>query len=169
MEEIEKQNNIEAQIREIPELRTVERVTNLMDNAIRIPGTPIRFGLDPIIGLFPIVGDIISFAISGLMILSMVRYGVSGRTLVLMIGNIVIDFFLGEIITIGDIMDFGLKANSRNYKLLQKHLEEGKHYGSGWGVVFLVAAILIGIGFLLVYLSWKLVAWGLAEFGQLLG
>ncbi len=157
-------NQTEEQIRNIPELRMLERITYMMDNLIKIPATRFRFGLDPLIGLVPIVGDLVSFAISALMVLAMVRYGLSGRVIVLMIGNIVIDFLLGEIVGIGDIFDFGLKANSRNLRLLQKHLAEGKHQGGGWGIVIFVGVMLLGLGFLLVYGSWKLLSWGFGEF-----
>ncbi|RMG26920.1 MAG: DUF4112 domain-containing protein [Bacteroidetes bacterium] len=143
----------------IPELQWIEKLTYMMDSLIRLPLTNFRFGLDPIIGLVPLVGDVVSFAISGLMLLSMVRHGVSGRLLVLMIGNLIFDFLLGEITTVGDVADFGLKANSRNLKLLKRHLEKGELQGNGWGTVLMVALILLVIQVALVVGVWFLLAW----------
>lgn len=150
-------------LKSIPELRWVERLTLVMDNLFRIPGTRLRFGIDPLIGLLPVLGDLISFAVSGLMVLAMVRHGISGKVALMMIGNIVLDFLIGGVAVVGDLLDFGLKANSRNLKLLKTHWEEGKHQGNGWGMVVIFGVLLLVLGVLLIYGIWSLLSWGIGS------
>ncbi len=138
-------------------LRWVKGASNLMDNRFRIPGTQIRFGLDAIIGLVPYVGDIAGFAMSGLLVLVMARYGASGMLVLRMLGNVAIDTLVGFVPFLGDIFDVAFKANRRNFKLLEAHYEEGKYQGSAWWFVILVMALLAGMGFLLFYVMIRLV------------
>lgn len=134
----------------------IEKITDLMDSAFKIPGTNIRFGWDPIIGLIPGLGEITTFGISASMIVSMAQRGVSPKVLAMMVGNIIVDTIVGAIPFVGDLLDFGLKANRRNLKLLKKHQNEGKYQGSATGVIALTLIVLflllIGIG----YALWKI-------------
>jgi len=114
-----------------------------MDDAFRIPGTNIRFGIDPIIGLFPFIGDLISYGISSSLVLAMVRKGASGKVVVKMIGNITLDYIISNVPVLGYIVDFGYKANERNFKLLKEYLKEGKHHGSGWPYLLAVLLVLL--------------------------
>ena len=129
----------------IPELDLIEKITRLMDNAFRIPGTNIRFGLDPIMGLFPFIGDLISYGISSSLVLAMVRKGASGKVVVKMIGNITLDYIISNVPVLGYIVDFGYKANERNFKLLKEYLKDGKHQGSGWPYLLAVLLVLLVI------------------------
>ncbi len=126
-----------------------------MDDAFVIPGTNIRFGLDPIIGLIPFLGDLLAFGISGTMVLSMIRHGVSGKVLFIMIGNITLDYIISSIPVVGDIFDFAFKANQRNLKLLHKHQLHGKHQGAGWGYVLAILLFLVLLMGFLTYFIWK--------------
>lgn len=148
-------------------LRWVKGASDLMDNRFRIPGTQIRFGLDAIIGLVPYVGDIAGFAMSGVLVLVMARYGASGMLVLRMLGNVALDALVGLIPLLGDIFDITFKANRRNFKLLEAHYEEGKYQGSAWWFVILVLALLVGMFALLLYVMLRLVGaiglwmWGL--------
>lgn len=126
-----------------------------MDNAFRIPGTNIRFGLDPLLGLIPFIGDLISYGISGTMVLSMVRYGVSGKVLLMMIGNITLDYLISSIPVLGDIFDFGFKANQRNLRILRKHQVDGKYQGSGWGYMVAIVVLFILLIIFLTVVIWR--------------
>ncbi|NUO00918.1 MAG: DUF4112 domain-containing protein [Saprospiraceae bacterium] len=137
----------------------IERLAALMDNRFRIPGTNIRFGLDFIIGLFPYLGDIATFGISGLLLLMMARYGASGMVVVKMLGNILLDTVVGLVPFIGDLFDLKFKSNTRNLRLLKEHYQEGKHEGSAWGVVFLILSVLLGLLIFVIWVSWKVMAW----------
>lgn len=137
----------------------IEEMVRLMDRRFRIPGTRFRFGLDPILGLFPVVGDLTSFAISGGLILYMLRFGVSRKVILLMLLNISVDAVFGSIPIIGNIFDFYFKANSRNIRLLRRHYEEGKYQGKGNWIIITVALLLIGMIFVFLWAIWKLIDW----------
>ncbi len=145
-----------------PDLFWVEEITRLMDSKFRIPGTDFRFGLDPLLGLFPVVGDVTSFAISGGLVMYMLRHGASRKVIILMLLNIFLDATIGSIPILGNIFDFYYKANTRNINLLRKHYQEGKYQGGGTWIVVTVALILIGLIFLMLWGLWKLSEWAIA-------
>jgi hypothetical protein len=133
-------------------LRWVARVARLMDSQFQLPGTRFHFGLDPLLGLLPIVGDLSSTAVSVALLLTMLRHGASGAVVVRMALNILVDTVVGAIPVIGNVFDFAYKSNERNVALLRRHYAEGRHPGSGKGLIALVL-----LGFLVVF---GLVAWG---------
>lgn len=141
------------------DLYWIDEMVRLMDKRFRIPGTRFRFGLDPILGLLPVVGDLTSFAISGGLILYMLRFGVSRKVIILMLLNISVDAIVGSIPIIGHIFDFYFKANTRNINLLRKHYEEGKYQGKGTWIIILVAGVLILMIFAFLWGIWKLIDW----------
>lgn len=118
----------------------LDTVSALLDTRFRIPFTNIRFGWDFILGLVPGVGDALSFAISGALVAGMVRHGVGGKALLMMLGNILLDLLAGSIPVLGDIFDLTYKANRRNFRLFQKYHNEGKFQGSGCGILLLILA-----------------------------
>ncbi len=140
-------------------LKWVERVSYLMDEKFRVPGTNFRFGLDPLINLFPIVGDLAGFAVSSALVLAMARHGVSRKVLILMALNVGLDSTIGAIPVIGQIFDFAYKSNSRNIKLLKQHYEEGKHQGSGSGIIVTLVVILIIFLLVFLYVLWIILDW----------
>lgn len=142
-----------------PNLFWIDEMVRLMDTRFRIPGTRFRFGLDPIIGLIPVLGDITSFAISGGLILYMVRFGVSRKVIILMVLNAALDATVGSIPIIGHIFDFYYKANTRNINLLRKHYQENKYQGSGTWILVVVAIVLISLLFLMLWGMWALIQW----------
>jgi len=134
------------------DLPWVRTITRLLDDQFRIPGTSLRFGFDFLLGLVPGAGDLLSFTVSGVLVLTMVRYGASGMLVVKMIANLLVDALVGAIPLLGNIFDFGFKANRRNLRLLDQYYTAGKHQGSAWWVVVLVFAIFLGLIIALVYL-----------------
>ena len=141
------------------ELKSVELLARLMDTQFQIPGTKMRFGLDPLIGLVPGVGDFTGFLVSGYMILICARNGASGFLLARMTLNILIDALIGSIPAIGDLFDFAYKANRRNLKLMQQHYVEGRHRGSAWKLVVPLLLILFIIIAGLAWCSYKAFTW----------
>lgn len=109
--------------REPPQLERLRRLARLLDSAIQIPGTQFRFGLDPIIGLVPGIGDVIGAIFSSLIIFQAARLGASQATLIRMMTNVAVDTLVGEIPFLGDLFDFGWKSNTRNIALLEQHLD----------------------------------------------
>lgn len=132
-------------------LRWVGRIARLMDSQFTLPGTRFRFGLDPLLGLLPIVGDLSSTAVSVALLLTMVRHGASGAIIVRMVANILIDSLVGTIPIVGNVFDFAYKSNERNVALLRRHYAEGQHTGSGKG---LLALLLLGTVALLGLIGW---------------
>jgi Domain of unknown function (DUF4112) len=101
---------------------TASMIASLMDDFIRIPGTDIRFGLDPILGLVPGLGDTVA-SLVGLAILGEAsRRGVSRMALVTMALNILANAAVGSIPVLGDVFSVWFKSNRRNHDLLQKAL-----------------------------------------------
>ena len=140
-------------------LRHLDTAAALLDDRFRIPGTNIRFGLDFLIGLVPVAGDVVSFGLSGLLVIAMARHGASGMVVVKMLGNILLDAVVGSIPLFGDLFDLTYRANRRNLNLLREHYAEGRHRGSAWPIVIGVAFILFLLLALLVYGLWEAISW----------
>ena len=98
----------------------VRSLARLLDSAVRIPGTGIRFGLDSVIGLIPGVGDLTGAAMSGYIVLAAARLGVPTSVLARMVLNLGVDTLVGTIPLLGDLFDVGFKANTRNAALLDE-------------------------------------------------
>jgi len=103
-------------------IRRVRVLARLLDNAISIPGTSWKIGLDPIIGLIPGVGDMIGAVLSGYIVLEAVRAEVPTFTLARMLVNVGIDTLLGAVPAVGDVFDAAWKSNVMNVALLERHL-----------------------------------------------
>ena len=149
---------------QIPKMQWVSRLSYLMDKQFRFPGTNFRFGLDPVLNLIPIAGDMTGLLISGGLLLAMVRKGASNKVVVLMTLNILLDAIIGAIPVIGQIFDFFFKANSRNIKLMREHYLENKHQGSGKGIVIWTVVIIVILLSSVIYGLWSLGAWLLELF-----
>jgi len=87
-----------------------------------VPGTSIRFGFDPILGLVPGLGDAVGAVLAAWVLIEAFRMGASRATLLRMAGNVALDAGLGAIPVFGDLFDFAWKANLRNVALLERHL-----------------------------------------------
>ncbi len=104
-------------------LAQVRWLASVMDDRYVVPGTPIRFGWDSILGLFPGLGDALTSVISLLIVHHAWQTGASPVTLVRMLGNVAADFLIGAIPFVGDLFDVAFKANRRNARLLEQHLK----------------------------------------------
>lgn len=149
---------------ERPGMTIIKRLVYLLDEQFRLPGTNFRFGLDPLMNLFPVVGDMTGFVISAGLLLAMARKGASNKLVVLMSINIFIDAIIGGIPLIGQVFDFFFKANSRNLRLLKEHYVEGKHGGSGKNTIILAIVILAVLLALMIFLLIKLGDWLISLF-----
>lgn len=101
----------------------VRSLARVLDSAIRVPGTNIRFGLDSVIGLIPGVGDLTGAALSGYIVLTAARMGVPSAVLGRMLLNLGLDTLVGTVPLLGDLFDVGFRANTRNAALLDRYLE----------------------------------------------
>jgi len=98
----------------------LDQLASVLDDIFHIPGTRIRFGLDPLIGLIPGLGDAISGAVSMLIVLAAWRRGLPRITLARMVANIAIDSLLGAMPIFGDLFDVWWKSNRMNVNLLRR-------------------------------------------------
>jgi len=134
-------------------LAELHSISRLFDDAIPIPGTSYRIGIDPLLGLLPAVGDYLGAIVSAYIVIQAAQMGTSNQTLARMVGNIILDTFVGTIPLFGDLVDVAWKANTKNIKLLEKHLSEPyRARKTDWGflglllgglalVVFVISAI----------------------------
>lgn len=93
----------------------------IMDDLLRVPGTKLRFGLDPIIGLLPGIGDVTAAIVSAIAFVHAARSGVPRILLARMAMNILINELVGIIPGLGDAFSFWFKSNVRNYELLRRY------------------------------------------------
>ena len=101
-------------------IQRLRQLSHLLDNAIGIPGTGVRFGLDPILGVFG--GDVLTGIVSVYIVYEGARMGVPAATIGRMGFNILLDTLTGIFPVVGDLFDVAWKANSQNVKLLEKHV-----------------------------------------------
>ena len=143
---------------QVQRLAALKHFASLLDSAFVIPGTAYRIGLDPIVGLVPGIGDLLSplFTIG---ILWQSRDLDLPRVVQLrMLLNVAIDTVLGIVPVIGDIFDVAWKANDRNYALLEQHAYEERHPSAGdWAFVVLMIVLVFAIAAVPVALLWWLV------------
>ena len=104
----------------------VEALEKLLERAFHIPGTKIPFGLDSIIGLVPVLGDLITAAMGAYIVWEARNLGMSKWQLIRMTANIGIDTAIGAIPIVGDAFDLVWRSNTKNLRIIKKHLD--KHH-----------------------------------------
>ncbi|MBD2504037.1 DUF4112 domain-containing protein [Anabaena azotica] len=105
-------------------LNRIRQLSRLMDTSIRIPLTSFCIGIDPVIGLIPGGGDLISTAFSAYIIFLATRFGISRQDLAKMIFNVGLETVVGTVPLVGDLFDAFYKYNIRNLAILEKHLTD---------------------------------------------
>ncbi len=123
-------------------------LSQLLDNAIAIPGTRYRIGLDPILGLLPAGGDIVTALLSGYIVWEAAQLGVPQDKLGQMVTNIVLDALAGTIPVLGDLFDVTWKANVKNMELIEEHLQvaqPGRKVSQSFVILMLLGLLLMAI------------------------
>lgn len=124
-------------------------VASLLDDIFRIPGTSIRFGLDPLIGLIPGLGDAISGLASFLIVFAAWQRRLPRVTIARMVANIGIDTLIGAIPFLGDAFDAAWKSNRKNVTLLKRteYDPRGRQVFTDWlfllGIILILAALVM--------------------------
>jgi hypothetical protein len=135
-------------------LQRIRLLSRLLDEAILIPGTNQRIGLDPIIGLIPGGGDTVSMLLSAYIVVEAALLGLPKATLMRMVLNIAIDTVVGTVPVVGDLFDVVSKANIRNLKLVDAHVHQPQFQAKAdrlfiWFLVLLLAVMVISFGALI--------------------
>jgi hypothetical protein len=131
----------------------------LLDTAFRVPGTSIRFGWDPIVGLIPWVGDVATALFACALIVEAHRMRVPRVLQFRMLVNVAVDVLMGLVPFIGDVADVFWKANSRNMAMIERHVAQPRPATAGdylfvaavLTAVVLVAAVPLVLMYWLVY------------------
>ncbi len=111
---------------EAEELDRLEALANLLDSRFVIPGTDVRFGLDSVLGLVPVLGDAIAAIISLYIVTRLADLGVSRWVRARMLMNVLLDFGVGSVPVVGDILDVAYKVNMRNIALARRSFQRRK-------------------------------------------
>jgi Domain of unknown function (DUF4112) len=134
-------------------IEDLRRWAALLDSAFRVPGTKMRFGLDPILGLIPGLGDMVSPVLALVILWHGARVKVPKVVLARMVINALIDAGVGTIPVVGDLFDFGWKSNQWNLALLEHHAQGNSQPSAGdWLFVSLCALVLFALALLPVLL-----------------
>jgi hypothetical protein len=126
-------------------LRLLRNWADLLDSRFVIPGTKIRFGLDPILSLVPGLGDLASPVFAMLLVGQGVQQRVPRIVLVRMMLNALIDALIGAIPVIGNIGDVFFRANLMNLALLERHARPGLPPSRGDYAFVMVVALIFGV------------------------
>lgn len=125
-------------------LARARALTRLLDSAGRVPGTNLRFGLDPLLGLIPGLGDVAGAGLAAYVVILAGRLNAPRAVIVRMLANVAIDTVGGALPVLGDVFDVGWKANSRNLALLERLAEQPeKTAGASRFVVIGTMALLV--------------------------
>jgi hypothetical protein len=126
-------------------MQGLRQLARLLDAAVRIPGTEIRFGLDALLGLIPGAGDIAGGVLSTFIIVQAAKLGAPGAVLARMVMNVAVDSIVGAVPILGDLFDIGWKSNMRNAQLLERYVErpQATRAASRGAVVAAVTAVLL--------------------------
>jgi hypothetical protein len=127
---------------QVQRLDALRKVAQLLDSAFVVPGTSLRIGLDPIVGLVPAIGDLISPLFTIGILWQARELGIPKVVQLRMIFNVAIDTVVGLMPVLGDLFDFAWKANEMNMTLLERHAyEEHRPAPGDW--VFVLAMVLL--------------------------
>ena len=106
--------------------KRLEAMEALLERAFVVPGTGYRVGLDAVVGLIPVVGDLITTAMGAWLVWEARNLGMPKFHLLRMGGNVGFDALVGAVPLVGDLFDFAFRSNSRNLRIVKKWLD--KHH-----------------------------------------
>lgn len=143
------------EIKELNEEKMVrlKTLSHRLDEAITIPGTERKIGIDPIIGLIPGGGDFVGGMLSLYIMHAGIAMGASRKDIIRMFGNVALEFIIGCIPIVGDLFDATWKSNQRNVRLIENSvMSEEKNTVFGYvliGVLIATLASVIVLAFML--------------------
>jgi hypothetical protein len=140
--------------------RRIGRVTRALDELVSVPGTSIKVGLDPLIGLIPLAGDVVGALVGAWVILEASRFGIPRVVLGRMILNLSVDLAIGAIPLLGDVYDLFFRSNSRNLALFRRYALDPDASTRGQQAFFVgLALLLVGLIWLIALALGSLIGW----------
>ena len=109
-----------------PKEKRAELLAHVLDDVIRMPGTSLRFGIDPILGLVPVAGDVVTVICGSFIVLTARQLGVPSTELTRMMYRQLVNGLVGAIPVLGDIYSFGFKSHAKNSAALVRALKQGE-------------------------------------------
>ncbi len=103
-----------------------ERVAHLLDDVFRLPGTSVRLGFDPLVGLFPLIGDVLVTAWGAMILVAARQLNVPWRVIAAMAYNLIKNGVIGSVPLAGDAYSFWFKSNARNAAMLLRAVKRGE-------------------------------------------
>ncbi|PSQ24167.1 DUF4112 domain-containing protein [Halobacteriales archaeon QS_9_67_15] len=104
-------------------LARARSTAHLLDEAVTVPGTGLRVGIDPILGVAPVSGDLVAAVASLYIVFKAVEVGVPARSIAAMLGRVAVEFALGSVPVLGTLLDAGWKVNKRNVAVMEAHVD----------------------------------------------
>jgi len=148
-----------------PEPRGLSRgIAHVLDSLFKLPGSKLRIGLDPVIGLIPGVGDAVASAIGSIILLEAMRAGAPRLLVMRMAANVLVNAAVGAIPVAGDLFSVWFRSNAKNYALLrawqtggQKPLDgaDARWANLGCGILVVVAVGLGALVFWMIAALWR--------------
>jgi hypothetical protein len=147
----------------LAKLQKLRKISDLWDRSLSVPGTNFKVGLESLVGLLPVGGDVIGILLSVYILFQAIQFRLPPSILFRMLFNILLDGVVGSVPIVGDIFDTTWKANTKNVNLLEAHIREPikSQKTNKWfllaffGAIALVVVSLISISILLVWLVWR--------------
>lgn len=145
---------------QIPQTQNLRKIATLMDSQFSIAG--IRFGLDPLLGLLPGIGDLLTAAVSIYILAQAAFLGATPSVLIRMGWNILVDNLLDAVPVLGQIFDFAWRSNNKNVDLLEAYLQNPQRtsnlsFATLAGIVILLALSLVAaITLMILFFTWIL-------------
>jgi hypothetical protein len=131
--------------------RRIGAVSHVLDDLVTVPGTGRRVGVEPVLGLVPGAGDLISAAVGVWLILEATRFKLPGVVIARMALNTFVDLVVGLVPILGDLFDFAFKSNTRNVALFRRYAADPTASTREHTLVLIGAVVaLVGIAWLFV-------------------
>jgi hypothetical protein len=141
-------------------LELLRQWSRRLDSAFEIPGLRVRFGWDPVIGLVPGLGDLVTPLFSIAVLVTAAQLGIPRVVQLRMLLHVLADALLGAVPLLGDLFDVAWKANDWNMRLLERHGWEERPPARGdWLFIGAVAVAMLAVVLVPVILLWLVASW----------
>lgn len=141
-------------------LELLRQWSTRLDSAFEVPGLRVRFGWDPLLGLVPGLGDLVTPLYSIAVLVTAVQLGIPRVVQLRMLLNVLVDALIGAVPLLGDLFDVAWKANDWNMRLLERHAWEERPPARGdWLFVGAVAVAMMAVVVVPLLLVWFVASW----------